>query len=243
MQGDPARLERVKSVTKLDVDRLAPAVGADAPSQHHALWPDATQDPVATLLVQGGAVNLFQQPDRDPEPAVLRRVRARVTTVLVECKATRADFMSDRADLERATTEHHRLQRRRDHMRDQLVRRWEPHLQRAGETLFSETDGWDFERSRLASVRTADRDARLAAEALQSQVKFARMARWRLADRLYLCCPAGMLKDHEVPDGWGLLEHCRGALRLRRAAPALDSPAPRRWRTVRCVQRALRGRP
>ena len=52
-----------------------------------------------------------------------------------------------------------------------------------------------------------------------------------------------MLKPHEVPDGWGLLEHCRGALRLRRGAEALDSPEPRRWRTIRNVHRALPGKP
>jgi len=173
----------------------------------------------------------------------VRRIMRTVTTVVIECKATRADFLSDRADLDRAASEHARLQRRRDRLREQLVRTWEPHLQRTGETLFPETDGWDFERSKLASVRSADRDARLASEALQSQVKFARMTRWRIADRLYLCCPAGMLKPHEVPKGWGLLEHCRGAMRLRRGATHLDSPEPRRWRTVRNVHRSLRGRP
>lgn len=246
LQGDAARLDRVDSLSKAEVERWADTIDSRAASPaapHTSLWSSATDDPLALLLVHGGAVNLFQQPDQDPEPATLRRIMRSVTTVLVECKASRADLQSDRADLDLATREHARLKRRRDGMRDQLVRRWEPHLQRVGETLFTQTDGWDFERSRLASVRSADRDARLAEAALQSQVKFARMARWRLADRLYLCCPAGLLKAHEVPEGWGLLEHCRGAVRIRKVAPHLESPVPRRWRTVRCVQRAGRRRP
>lgn len=246
LQGDAARLDRLDSLSKTEVQRWTAAMearSAERSTPASSLWAGQSEDPLAALLVDGGAVNLFQQPDRNPEPATLRRIMGSVTTVLVECKASRADFQSDRADLDRATHEHARLKRRRDGMRDQLVRRWEPHLRRVGETLFEQTDGWDFDRSRLASVRSADRDARLAEEVLSSQVKFARMARWRLADRLYLCCPAGLLKSHEVPEGWGLLEHCRGALRMRKAAPHLDSPVPRRWRTVRCVQRAGRGRP
>ena len=246
MQGDAARLEGVEALSRTDLRRWMDAMGARMSEPSAAtgmLWSPTDTDPLACLLREGGAVNLFAQPDRDPEPATVRRIMRTVTTVVIECKVTRADFLSDRADLDRAASEHARLQRRRDRLREQLVRTWEPHLQRTGETLFPETDGWDFERSKLASVRSADRDARLASEALQSQVKFARMTRWRIADRLYLCCPAGMLKAHEVPPGWGLLEHCRGAMRLRRGATHLDSPEPRRWRTVRNVHRSLRGRP
>ena len=79
---------------------------------------------------------------------------------------------------------------------------------------------------------------RLAREALDSQVKFARMARWRIADHLYLCCPGGLLKANEIPAGWGWIEISRGALRVRRAAPDLGSPPTRRWRMVRNVDRA-----
>lgn len=246
MQGDAARLERLTALSKADTQRwmeIADGPKPCAAPTEGSLWASDDTDPLTALLRDGGAVNLFAQPDRDPEPATMRRIMRAVTTVVVECKATRADFLSDRADLERAASEHARLQQRRDRLREQLVRRWEPHLQRAGESLFPETDGWDFERSKLASVRSADRDARLAETALQSQVKFARMARWRIADRLYLCCPAGMLKAHELPEGWGLLEHCRGAMRLRRGAAHLHSPETRRWRTVRNVHRSLRGRP
>lgn len=240
MQGDATRLDRMDAVPRARLEPARAAGDATAPGTEAALWSASAVDPLHALLRSVGAVNLFDQPDRTPEPHVVRRAMREVRTVIVECKATRADFLGDRADLAEARREHARLRTRRDRIREQLVARWEPHLRRTGETLFGETDGWNFEQSRLASVRQADRDERLAAETLRSQVKFARMAAWRLADRLYLCTPGALLKPHEVPEGWGLLEVTRGALRVRRNAPDLHCPEPRRWRAVRQIGR--RGR-
>jgi hypothetical protein len=234
LQGDAARLHTLDTMSRSSVE----AVAARAPGAIGLFT--TPSDPVDALLRSAGAVNLFGHPDRAPGPGVVRRMMEGVRTVIVECKATRADFLSDRADLDRAAADHARLRSRRDRVREQLVARWEPHLRREGETLFAETDGWNFERSRLASVRAVDRDERLAREALASQVKFARMARWRIADRLFLCCPGGLVKAHEVPAGWGWIEVSRGALRVRRAAPDLGSPPSRRWRMIRNTQR---GRP
>ena len=232
LQGDLGRLHALEALSRARIE-----ADAESGSGEAGLFAQPP-DPVEALLRAAGAVNLFDQPDRAPGPGTVRRMMLGVRTVIVECKATRADFLSDRADLDRAAADHARLRSRRDRVREQLVARWEPHLRREGETLFAETDGWNFEQSRLASVRAVDRDERLAREALASQVKFARMARWRIADHLYLCCPGGLVKAHEIPAGWGWLEVSRGALRVRRAAPDLGSPASRRWRMVRNTQRA-----
>ena len=179
LQGDAARLGANDSIRRAHLEAAgAPPIAGGGLFERPA-------DPLEELLRAAGAVNLFDQPERAPEPAAVRRMMAGVRTVIVECKATRTDFLSDRADLDRAAAEHARLRHRRDRIREQLVSRWEPHLRRAGETLFAETDGWNFEDSRLASVRSVDRDERLARETLASQVKFARMARWRIADHLY----------------------------------------------------------
>ena len=231
LQGDASRLHAVGSLSRARIEAV------DAPRASPDALFAAPHDPIDALLRAAGAVNLFDEPDRAPGPGAVRRMMQHVRTVIIECKATRADFLSDRADLDRAAADHDRLRARRDRVREQLVARWEPHLRREGETLFAETDGWNFERSRLASVRAVDRDERLAREALASQVKFARMARWRIADHLYLCCPGGLVKAHEIPDGWGHIEVSRGALRVRRAAPDLGSPPARRWRTVRNTYR------
>ncbi|MFM1830199.1 MAG: hypothetical protein RLZZ558_539 [Planctomycetota bacterium] len=230
MVGAPRGVERL---SRADAQRMRHPPAADA-----LPWPGT--DPVHELLRQAGATNLFQQPDLRPDAATVRRVAARVHTVIVECKASRADFLSDRADLDRSTASHQRLRERRDTMREHLVPRWEPHLRRHGETLFEQTDGWDYERSRLASVRAAERDERLARRTLRQGVKFDRLARWRLADWLLLCCPGGLIRPIEVPPGWGLLEVTRGAVRLRVMPSSLQSPPPRRWRLVMGVRRAAR---
>jgi len=235
LEGDESRFESIASIARTDIDRalIEPRTDGDA-----SLFAAVQSNPLDGLLQRAGAVDLFGNPDRAPQPAAIRRCMGPVRTVLIECKASRADFLSDRADLADAAANHARLQRRRDRIREQLLPRWEPHLRRDGETLFRETDGWDAAGSKLASVRQADRDERLAREALASRVKFDKLAHWRLADRLYLCTAGGLLKAHEVPARWGWLEVTRGALRLRRAATPLHSPDPRRWRTVRNIQRA-----
>ena len=231
--GDGESIASRERLSRREIDEL------QAPLPKASLWQD--HDPLRRLHLQAGAVDLFGDPCDAPDRAAVQRMMSGVTTVLVECKASRADFLSDRDDLERTANEHRRLRERLDRMHRELLPRWEPHLQRRGESLFTETDGWDTDRSRLQSVREARRDERLARLALQGRVKFDRMARWRLADRLYLCCATGVIRGSEIPAGWGLLEVTRGALRLRRAAAPLASPALRRWRTVLAVQRA-RGR-
>ena len=238
LEGDCARLDAAQVLSRNAIESTPSPTSPG--SRAGSLF--GVSDPLHDLLRRAGAVDLFGQPDRDPGPASVRRLMLGVRTVLVECKVSRADFRSDRADLQAAGERHERLLRRRDRIREQLLPRWEPHLRRDGETLFEQTDGWDAARSKLASVRQADRDERVAREALESQVKFDKLAHWRLADRLYLCTPGGLLKEHEVPARWGWLEVTRGALRLRRPAAPLRSPEPRRWRTVRNIERAS-GRP
>ena len=233
IEGSDDSLERTESLSRSRIESMPLARDAG-----ESLFESAQRDPLGNLLRNAGVVDLFGNPDPAPAAAVLRGVARRVRTALVECKASRADFLSDRADLDAATATHQRMRRRRDRIREQLLSRWEPHLRRTGETLFHETDGWNAQQSRLASIRSADRDERLARAVLESQVKFDRLARWRLADRLYLCTPAGLLREKEVPADWGWLEVTRGAIRLRRSARPLHSPEPRRWRTVCNIQRA-----
>jgi hypothetical protein len=44
---------------------------------------------------------------------------------------------------------------------------------------------------------------------LHGETKFFMVARYRLADRLYIAAPRGMIRPRELPRGWGLLE-CPG---------------------------------
>jgi hypothetical protein len=57
----------------------------------------------------------------------------------------------------------------------------------------------------LKGYREVLRKLRRIDEKLHGETKFFLIARYRLADQLYLAAPAGMIRRREVPPGWGLL--------------------------------------
>jgi hypothetical protein len=67
-------------------------------------------------------------------------------------------------------------------------------------------DDWDFTASRLPSYRAVNRRLRRIDEQLYGQTKFFLMTQYRLADRMYIAAPRGMIRPGELPSGWGLLE-------------------------------------
>ncbi|MBL9140504.1 MAG: hypothetical protein JNK53_01440 [Phycisphaerae bacterium] len=172
------------------------------------------------------------------------------STVIVECKASRADFMRDDLQVDALLRERDRLLARKGEIETELIPVHEPQLCRADEALFSQSASWDFERSRLLPYRRVLRDlARLEAR-LHGQTKFNLIARWRLADELWLLAPSGVVRSREVPPGWGLAE-CSAAV-LRRGikhaialgslpvrvvspAPTHASPEARRQRLLRNI--------
>ncbi len=48
----------------------------------------------------------------------------------------------------------------------------------------------------------------------------------KYADFFWLVTPVGLVKQSEVPQGWGLMELTRGGLRIKKQAPARDNPKP-----------------
>ena len=176
------------------------------------------------------------------------------STVIVECKQSRADLFRDAADPEAILAERERLERKRVDLEERRIKRFEPQLRREGTSLFTELDEWDFAASRLGAYRETLRKIERLEEGLYGQTKFARFARYRLADRLVLFTPAGLARPRELPAGWGLVECDRrplrkdGArlaartdpaeplpLRVRVAPPPLVSPATRRERLFRSI--------
>lgn len=171
----------------------------------------------------------------DELPAVERGALAR--TVIVECKASRADFLTDSRDAERLLAERARLEAARRSMEDRFVKVVEPHLRRAETSLFPEMDDWDFARSRSPSYRRLLDEIGAVEERLHGHSKFWTIRRYALADFLYIAAPAGLIRAHELPTGWGLLEWGAQAddgpdampvLRVALAAPpAVGNPAHR----------------
>ena len=162
----------------------------------------------------------------DREPSAQGVVRARPRTVLVECKRSRSDYLRDGA---RASG----LMARRTELIEALAERG---LQPA--SLFSRVQG---DGATLFDDRLLDPDRpgravrRLRIELTSIErrvfrgVKFARLARWRVATRLWVAAPEGMLSPCELPVGWGLLEAPHKALQgtVPEGVPASSVIRPR----------------
>ena len=143
--------------------------------------------------------------------------------IVIECKQSRSDFFRDDSSLDELLKERLRLTARRTHIEEQRVKVYEPHLRAKDPGLFEEHFSWDFTRSRLADYRRVLVGLRHVDHALHRETKFCLFTRYRLADRLYLMSPQGMIRPRELPEGWGLLEIPR---RLARRAMRDGTPDP-----------------
>lgn len=165
--------------------------------------------------------------DHGRAPGMKRNIEPR--TVIIECKQSRADFLRDAAEADDLLAARERLRTEQRGIEAHLIREYEPQLRRSGEFLFDDLESWDFEKSRLAPYRRVLRELRRLDARLYGETKFFMMARYRVADRLYLLAPRGVVRPRELPECWGLLEARRLpgggpdelALRVRAEAPPL----------------------
>ncbi|MEM8835751.1 MAG: hypothetical protein AAGD00_08020 [Planctomycetota bacterium] len=153
----------------------------------------------------------LDQPAHDVGLDSAARVRARSTriqprTVIIECKQSRADFLSDRDRADELMRRRERLLARRTELEDSHVKPTEPELRESRGYLFDSMESWDFSRSRSPSHKALSRELRRLDRRLHGHTKFFMLARYRLADRLYVLAPPRVVKPRELPRGWGLLE-------------------------------------
>ena len=158
-------------------------------------------------------------------------------TVMVECKQSRGDFLRDCRERDRLLAERAELDRLRRGIEERRVKVHEPHLRRSGSALFPELEVWDFESSRLRGYRGVVRRIRRVERRLYGETKFFMIARYRLADRLYLAAPRGLIRRGELPAGWGLLEQGRAGepLRVTVEAPSMSTRPVHRLRLLRNI--------
>ncbi len=158
-------------------------------------------------------------------------------TVVIECKQTRSDYLRDCREADRLIAERAELARLQQGIEERRVKMHEPHLRRSGSALFPELEVWDFEASRLRGYRKVVRRIRRLERRLYGETKFFMIARYRLADRLYLAAPRGMIRRQELPAGWGLLECAnRGeCLEVTLEAPAMSTRSVHRQRLLRNI--------
>jgi hypothetical protein len=176
------------------------------------------------------AATLFDRPRDRPRPR----------TIIIECKQSRSDYLREDEQTQRLLARREHLERLRAAVEEQRIKRIEPHLRRSGSSLFAELEVWDFERSRVPAYRRLLRRIEAVEAMLHGGTKFCRVHRYRLADRLYIAAPRGLIRPRELPRGWGLLECTRRDLarpvgRLMMAVEAADLHS-RRERQLRLLR-------
>lgn len=135
-------------------------------------------------------------------------------TAVFECKVSRADFLKDAAPESKLIPLVAELQTRLTALREMIgVHR--PDL-RLGDELFPQFEAVDLRETKHETHDTLTRQLRIAQNKLWEGTKFAKIARWRSANLLYLVCEDGIFEPAEVPDGWGLLVRDGETLVLRR---------------------------
>lgn len=173
-------------------------------------------------------------------------------TVLIECKQSRSDFLSDSRHLPRLLAIRTRYDGMRRSVEEQRLMVEEPHLRRAGSSLFPQMDQWDFHQARLPAYRKILHRLQRLDQQIHGETKFHLIGRYQLADRLFIAAPRGMIRLAELPPGWGLLE-CPAevletmwedgqarldeppALHVAREAPALAATERHRLRLLRNI--------
>lgn len=155
----------------------------------------------------------------DPDPQKRHEQgyeRCEPRTAMIECKQSRSDFLRDGREIDRLLNKREKLEARRAELEEHYIKEREPHLREDEGYLFGEMQNWDFASSESRAYRRVLRELRRLEVMLHGETKFWLAARYRLADRLYLLAPAGMVKRRELPSGWGLIECAPGLLSRRR---------------------------
>lgn len=159
----------------------------------------------------------------DVAAATPRSLTANACTAVFECKASRADFLRDSAREAGAAELLVRMSERLMALRA-LIGGHRPDL-RKREELFPEFDAIDLRGVRHETHERLQTEYRIAQRKLHEGTKFAKLARWRAASLLYVVAEEGVVRLHEVPDGWGLLVRCGDRLELL-LKPCLNETTP-----------------
>lgn len=149
----------------------------------------------------------------DVAAATTRVLAANAVTAVFECKVSRSDFLRDSAREAGAAEMLVRMSERLMALRA-LIGAHRPDLRRR-EELFPEFEAVDLRGLKHETHEHLQAEYRAAQRKLHEGTKFAKLARWRAASLLYLVTEGDICRQHEVPDGWGLLVRCDDRLELR----------------------------
>jgi len=142
----------------------------------------------------------LKAPSRQPVPHISSVLKA---AAIFECKQARSDLIRDSKEQARLSEKLKRMETRRQEMESRMQIHL-PHLAN-GEALFPEFDSYRLREHRHAPYTKLIREIRIAKKGVIEGTKFDRLYRYRLANLHYLVTEDGLLEEHEVPTGWGLL--------------------------------------
>jgi hypothetical protein len=214
-------------------------------SPRHASEGDSAQ----VGLFTGAEEGLSARDARRDVPSAWTKEQLRARTVIVECKATREDFLRDNERREDLARSAERLRERVEKVERSLRSRGPggaPGAEPVERMLFEELEEWDYGACVSPARREIMGELAHVERKLRAETKFEEMAKYRLADCLLIAAPRGAIRKKELPDGWGLAECSTSALRAwLRAARALDgdSTPPLLSLTVSVRPRALDATP
>lgn len=189
---------------------------------------EALPESLSTEPPAGTAPSLFEAaPVRGGAAgASRRRGPRRPRVILVECKQSRGDFFRNDETREALLAERERLRRSAHRIEELRIKRHEPHLRKVEAGLFEDAESWDFASTRIGAYRAALARIERIERDLYGRSKFDLCRRYRLGDHLLVLCPRGLIRPRELPEGWGLLECERQALRAAAADGASREPVP-----------------
>lgn len=120
-------------------------------------------------------------------------------TFLIECKASRADFLRCTSVASTLRRERDRLRQRRTEQADDFAKADDAPAD-LGDRLFSESAGPEYAR------RVIDHQLRRVQRELYAAAKFDLFHRYQLGTFLLLITGPGVLSADELPLGWGWME-------------------------------------
>jgi hypothetical protein len=132
------------------------------------------------------------------------------TTVIFECKQSRADFLKDSRCREKIAARLAKLHERRS-LYEEFLHARVPSL-RNGDALFPEFETCRYERAGYEPYDKLLQELRTLSARLHQQTKFSDLYRWRAANLHYVVAHDSIVKPHELPYGWGLLVAEKDAL-------------------------------
>jgi hypothetical protein len=157
-------------------------------------------------------------------------------TAIFECKQALADLRRDNCRSE-ATRERLRSVSRRREVLEKHLRVHYPTL-RTGDSLFPEYDSHDFSAIGHHSYSRVLREFAALQNRLHGGRKFECLVRYRCANLFFLVLPNELLRESEVPFGWGTLVESNGSLALARKPVWHDNGEETRFRLVQRIATA-----